>query len=335
MIAVIAMMLLHYSGVHSLHKYHLAVLFQFVSPLVGLISLIALILLAMRATVLANLSTKTIKHLILIPLLFVFFSFVDEKDTNALGLFFVYLFGVLFWFFITIILLFGKVGFDIKKYFSTSSPKNAILEKEWSLYGRLLLFNSTIYSLTGFLDLLIIEMINYRGERNVGFFAAIFTITGMIWVPILAIRQVLKPVLAIKGNDVAKQHSLDLASLLQFGLLFITTLIVTIFAKVLLGHFGPDYVKYSDLLRVAIIGNAVALLPSLCFFDPIYNGYEKVLLVQNYAVIAMTAVIGALGYYYFGLTGIIWAVILIRIIVGYSLFIYVKTKATLKYMYFI
>ena len=331
----ITILLLDHWSVLSLSKYHLAVFFQLASPLIGLITLGFLILLSMRKMFLSNLSKKLIKYLLFIPLSFILFSAVDGNNITNFYLFIVIFFGTLLWLFTTLILLFFSVGFDIRKYFNANTPKNLASEKEWGRYSKLLLFNSSMFALTGFLDLLIIEIIPHRGEHLVGYYAAIFTIIGMLWVPVLAIRQMLKPVLALKGNAKVQQQSLNRANLLQLSLLIMLVLIVTLFAQTFLGHFGPAYVQYGEVLRISVIGNAIALVPSLCFFDPLYKGYAKVLLIENYFNIAMTIIFGSLAYYYFGLIGIIWAVVIIRVTLKFSLFIYVKTKTKLKYMYFL
>ena len=334
-IAVLTLFLLDYAHISALNNYHLAVFFQLIAPLVGLALLIGNILLAMKRVLLANVLQTIVKWGFYI-LLFALFTFMfGRENISSHALFWIIFLGSLAWMATSILSLLHNIDYNPKRFLSNKLPTNLALAKEWSRYSKLLLFNSSIYTFTAFIDLLIIEIIPYRGEHNMGYYAACLTICGLLWVPEKAIAQVLKPFLSAKTTNASHQKLLNKGFLLKSGLLICFTITMVVFAKTFLSHFGPTYVNYADILRLLVIGNMLSLLPSFCIFDALYNGYEHILLYQSYFKLISTALFCALAYYFFGLIGIAWTVVLIRCLSNYGFFIYVKTRAKLNYMLFI
>ena len=334
-IAGLTLFLLDYAHIRALNNYHLAFFFQFIAPLVGLSLLIGNILLAMKRVLLANVLQTIVKWGFYILLFALFIFMFGRENISYRALFWVIFLGSLAWMTTSMLSLLHSINYDIKRYLADKLPTNLALAKEWSRYSKLLLLDNSLFVFTAFIDLLIIEIIPYRGEHNVGYYAACLTICGLLWVPEKAIAQVLKPFLSAKTTNASHQKLLNKGFLLKSGLLIFFTITMVVFAKTFLGHFGPAYVNHADILRLLLIGNMLSLLPSLCVFDALYGGYEHILLYECYFLLVATALFGALAYYFFGLIGIAWAVVLIRCLSSYGLFIYVKTRAKLNYMLFI
>lgn len=330
-----AFIIVEHEKINFLQQYHLAFFFQLAAPIVGLTLLLGSIFLALRQFFIANITLKLLQNLSYLALFFILFSTKDKQDINYFDLSMNIVLGSSLWLILSLSALSLCCGHRLMTYFSNSIQRNAALESEWAKYGLLLLFNSSLYTLIGFLDLLIIELTSHHGEHNVGYYAAMLTITSAIMIPANAIRQILKPILASQSTNKIKQDSLNLGNLFQFAFLAIITTVICVFSKELLHYFGSDYSQFSHLLMVLIIGNTLSLLPSLCFFDPLYNGYERVLLWQNNASIVMTIFISTPCYYFFGLPGMIWSIILIKNFISCALFLFVKTKSKLKYMCFL
>ena len=129
-----------------------------------------------------------------------------------------------------------------------------------------------------------------------------------------------------------KQRALDFANYIQWGCVLLVAVVITVFSHRLLGHFGKSFVAYAPLLTIYTIGSIIALLPGLSIFGPMIEGYEKVLLIESGSKIFLAIVIGSLSYYFYGLTGIVWSIVLIKNIVSFGLFFYVKARSKLKYM---
>ena len=327
--------ILEHEKIDFLQQYHLAFFFQLAAPIVGLTLLLGSIFLALRRFFIANITMQLLQNLSYLALFFILFSTKNKQDINHFDLSVNIIFGSSLWLIISLSALSLCCGHRLMTYFSNSIQRNTAHESEWSKYGLLLLLNSSLYILIGFLDLLIIEITSHHGEHNVGHYAAMLTITSAIMIPTNAIRQILKPILASHSTNKIKQANLNLGNLFQFAFLAVITTVICVFSKELLHYFGPNYSQFSRLLMILIIGNTLSLLPNLCFFDPLYNGYEKALLWQNNASIIMTIFISTPCYYFFGLAGMIWSIIFIKNFISYALFMFVKTKTKLKYMYFL
>lgn len=293
------------------------------------------LLLTMRNYFIAHVSQGLARHGVLLFLFFILFVIFDDYEHHVpsialtvfvgivvcLGLFV----GAFYW-------LNKRKLIQLRQHPQSTERS---LDHQWSRYGMVLFFNTSMYALVAFIDLLIVELIPHHGEHNVGYYAACLTILAVMMIPVDSTRQVVKPIFASQIKDSLKQRVINVANLFQLSLLVFLVIAIVFYSKVILATFGVSYMHFSGVLNVLAVGVVVSLFPSMCIFELLYQGHKKVLLINSTLNIGLTISLGSLAYHFFGLIGLAYAMVLIKNLVAYGIFIYVKTKTKLKYLLFI
>lgn len=186
-----------------------------------------------------------------------------------------------------------KPGFDAKAWDSVAIP--------------LMLSSFVTYTLTN-VEIIALEIIPGL-ENKVGIFAVISVIYGSIFLIIQAVKAVINPFIAplVKERKRIRLQKIYNQSLAVIGIInLVICIIVVIWGKKLLGHFGPEYVPYYNLLIIMIISGSI--LSPLQMVIPFlsYSGNEKTMLKINITGLLASIVLAITLICLFGLKGAVF-----------------------------
>jgi O-antigen/teichoic acid export membrane protein len=186
--------------------------------------------------------------------------------------------------------------------------------------------NSIIFMILSIADLLVVAIF-VKDPNQLGYYSTCLMISGIIWFVSESIQQFIKPQIAYlfeNKNTSILQHLLNTTSLLQLifcGSIFI---IITLFLKFFLGHFGPQYLQAELTLFILSLASFIVSLSRTGITVLVYCGNEKQLIKINALTLVIVAVFGSILTHYYGMIGAalvylsavliksIWIVILVK-----------------------
>ena len=319
----------------NISHFHLAVYVQLIVPVFSLTILFGMYLLAFRSVAIANVICNAAFNIVCFIGFFILFHLNFNESHLTIWMALTIAVSSLICMIISAGILLIKYGKQLREYLENSQSVTAKLSRVWMSYSRVLLLNTVIYVLIQFIDLLIVELVNKHGEKNVGYYSAILVISNMINMISNIVRSLLTPRLSVDMPHTVHQRNLNLSNKFQLICILMGCLLISVFSKYILGLFGVDYVDKSQLLIIFVVGSGLSVLPSLCYFDPLYHGYPKVLLIRNFSYIILVLVLCPVSYYFYNLMGMVWCIVAIKNITNFFLFFYVSRRSQLKYFFVI
>ena len=296
---------LHFLKLYDLSKHHIVVFMLWVAPTAAISILLGSFLLCSNRPILSFILVNAGPIVLMLGLLAVTTTQTDIQITE-INLSFI----IFFAFFIlavyeTILLtrnLPGFLGYLQLKEEQVESP----LKSEWLKTSKRMIVNKTMVLIAASLDLIIIELL-VPNESAVGHYAAIITISGIIWLIPKGGLQIIKPKISTltktpDGKSLLQNH-LNVANVLIVAACLLITTYIVVFAETLLGHFGEGFkVAKTPLLIVAIssfFGAISRVSASLLAF----SGRELLLNYVNYIDLAIMLIAGAIFTYFWGILG--------------------------------
>ena len=309
-----SMYLLHIWNIKDIRSYHLSVYMLWLAPLASTLSLLNTYLLCanypVNYAIVANSSnfSSMIFFLVLVAL-----YKVEEIDSLLLiivlasGFFLLILLDVYF-IMKNAPYLFGHILHSI------SIKKPAKIDPDWHSVSIRLAINGLLIVFLYSLDIIILKLISpYPGSA--GLYAATLTIAGSLFV---IPRYIYSPIKAAVARFIATaegrqflEQTLKKSNQLLFGITIFLALIILIYSKSLLHHFGAGYVQADTALKILVVGFVVDAFAQPARAVLPYAGQETALLLFNGLTLLIAVVLGAILTYFYDMTGIAIATTLI------------------------
>ncbi|MCD4784309.1 MAG: oligosaccharide flippase family protein [Candidatus Eremiobacteraeota bacterium] len=180
--------------------------------------------------------------------------------------------------------------------------------KDWGAVAIPLMLSSFVtFTLTN-VEIITLEIMP-GNENNVGIFAAMSVIYSGVFLIIQAVKAVVNPFVAplVKERNYIRLQKIYNKSFAFIALVnLIVCIVVILWGKKLLGHFGPEYVPYYYLLIIMIVfGSIMSPLQMVIPFLS-YSGNEKTMLKINVAGLLISIVLAVALIYLFGLKGAVF-----------------------------
>lgn len=317
--------LLHAYHIKALDDYHLAVYLLWITPLVALTILLASYLLCANHYYLAVFFEKTGKYLFLLLYFFVAVIFLDMNLNNTLIItaFFIVFFVLLS---LEIIYIISKTPqrlmVGVQKFWASDLSR----QKKWTAVSFRLILNKIAFILLCAIDLIIVEIFS-RQEAAVGHYAAMLAIVSFIWVPSENVYEFIKPKInhyLLKRNYKKLQEMITRANQVMFLMAGLVTFIIIIFAKEILSTFGSSFMSVAFPLMILAIANFIGCSAKPAANLLAYSNEEKTLLNLVLLQLGLVIILCSLGTYFYGIIGIVFALLITMIINTFLLSTYVK-----------
>lgn len=304
LLSSIIMVGLHTLGLNNINNYHLAVYSLWLVPLAAIVSLLSSYLLFSEHLYLATILSKALKYSVQLVLFLSSIFFLQPVLSNlniALILLITFL----------SLLVIAMVSFNQEiasiLQLGLQQAHQTSLDQNWLKTSGHLIANTLLVGLLAAIDLLIIEMFGFN-EVMVGDYAAILTIVGILWVIPTGILQGLKPQFSTllstpEGIQLLEKKLIDTNRITIGACIFLGTGII-LFAKKLLGLFGPDYTHASTALIIMATGVTLSCIGRIITTVLVYGGYEKLVVRWTTICILILVGFGIPSTYYFGTNGI-------------------------------
>jgi len=331
-IAFLIMYILHFYDIKNLKDYYLPVYSLWIVPIVALFLLFSSLLLAQNY----NLSSAFFKNILNLLLIFAAFYVVyyllGIKATNINII--VILGGVFL--IITILqawILFRQNKGFAKLFINSFKLKNIKITNDWLTFSYRIVISNIAYYLLSVIDLMIVEIV-VPSENQVGYYAAVLTITLFIWMIPNALYRFIKPAIAAnleeKSNRLALQKSIKEINILNVLMSVFFTLLIIYYSKNLLNFFGSGYEKAQTALIIAACAFFIGTFAKSPVILLIFAGYEKLLIYVTVTELTTLTVLGGIFAYFWGIEGVAMATFIAITIKTTMAYIFAKTKIKLE-----
>jgi O-antigen/teichoic acid export membrane protein len=303
----LAMGLLHKLGIKDFATYHLAVYMLWVAPLAALTQLFFNLLIGTGKANLSNFISSLLRNVLMIIFYVTALLFLDVPVNNFL----VITIAIIALLLINIVQVWflskdlGPTFFSIIK--NTKQETNDNMDtSEWKKVSLKLAMSSLIYLIISSLDLIIVETV-HPFEDDVGFYAAILMISGLIHLITATCYQSFRPIVnnLLKSAEgiIELKQKLRAANLVFFSLAGGTAILLIIFGHECLAIFGKNYVHVYPVLVISIVGMIFISCATSATILLSYSGGEKILLVINICELIVLIIAGVLLTWWLGIIG--------------------------------
>lgn len=307
---------LDYFKIYSLDNYHLAFKMLWLSPLLALILLFSSILLSHK-----HYFTSTFFQMLGRNLFFLagFFIAINYFQLSLSGNIIISIIFICF----VILLALELTAINLQTPIKFPNHLHSLFRQQkapehWKKTSLQLTINNIVYAFLAAADLFMVEIFS-SNEEMAGYYAACLTIAGFIWLIPQGTQQILKPqihVLIEAKQFKALQELIHKVNLIQLALLSITTTLLIIFSKTLLGHFGRDYINSAPALIILLIGFCLGGYLKTANSFLMYSGLESILAKITIFEFTYIIITGIPLIYFFGLIGAALSTITTIIISG-------------------
>lgn len=171
-------------------------------------------------------------------------------------------------------------------------------------------------------------------EKEVGILGAILTIAGSFWVVYRAVSTVFSPLISpcIQRNDQAQsQHLLNSCMSIMLVCTSLLLIIIIIFGKQFLNHFGANFVSgYSSLILVSASLVFVVSVSGVNRMFLQFSNNQGPLLYAMMVIIVFSVIINCIAARTWGLPGSALAIVITNTSLGIASMALVKLKMKLK-----
>jgi O-antigen/teichoic acid export membrane protein len=173
-----------------------------------------------------------------------------------------------------------------------------------------LIINHLVFLFLGSLDLMLLELLG-PSEAEVGYYSAVLTIIGMVWLLPDAPLRPIKPKINTLSGSAADRQVLQrmIRQAVLFNLVTVTTVttVIVVFGDTLLSHFGPDYIQAYDALLIGVAAAAVASITRAGPVLLLFSDNEQTQLKITVFELSVMLCVGAVLAPSLGMVGVAWA----------------------------
>jgi len=304
---------LHLFGLRDIESYHLAVYMLWIAPLVATGTLLASFLLCDDLPVSSYLFSKTTRYALMAAAFYLIFTIVEALPSNLT------IVGALaaVWLLILVLEL-VYAAFRAPRLFhhlaglvrGLKTKPNPAQVQEWTRVSRRLIINHLVFLFLGSLDLMLLELLG-PSEAEVGYYSAVLTIIGMVWLLPDAPLRPIKPKINTLSGSAADRQVLQrmIRQAVLFNLVTVTTVttVIVVFGDTLLSHFGPDYIQAYDALLIGVAAAAVASITRAGPVLLLFSDNEQTQLKITVFELSVMLCVGAVLAPSLGMVGVAWA----------------------------
>ena len=154
-----------------------------------------------------------------------------------------------------------------------------------------MLLNSITVFAAGVVVVIVLEIIG-NNESEVGVYAAITTISAILFVIGGAVKTVINPEISANADNPRElQDITHKANLIRLAITTPITLFILIFSKELLHSFNPLFINYSGALQLIVLGIYIGQLMSMSSTLLLYGGAEKLGFYSNIAYLFVALIV--------------------------------------------
>lgn len=292
----------HYH-IKLLNTYHLVIYMLWVSPLFSTSSMFVSLLFSNKNYYTGAVFNSLIRYILMIGSFLICVNLISKTVNNF------ELVSIIFSAFFLLTILEGVATFiympsllkaGIKKIFSITKEADA-----WKKTASYVLSNSIVFMFLGVTDLLIVAIFA-KDKDQIGYYSTCLMISGVIWFVSESIQQFLKPQVGFyfkNLNLLGVQKILNITALLQVltcGAFFI---LITVFSKIFLGHFGPQYLQASGTLFILAAASFIVSISRIGITLLVYCDKENILLIANVVTLITVIVLGGFLTHLYGMNG--------------------------------
>lgn len=214
-------------------------------------------------------------------------------------------------------------------------PTQISFESEWFIYAKEMLINNLVLQLAIVVVAVLFEMLGHN-EGEVGVFAAINTVAGIIFTISSAINTLFSPKLSAYSNDLNRlQKVVNKANTIRQFFILPVALICIVLSHKILFLFNPKFAVYARELDLIIVASFLGLQASIASSVLLYSGNQKLEVYSNIAFLISAIIFSFLLIPSWGLMGAISAQAMTTL-AAYSFdFIAVKKSSPIKTFFFI
>ena len=293
LIFLILLITLHLFNIKALSSYHLAMYMLFIAPLGSLALLSANYLQCNNNVHWYNFLRTSAESILLIGLfivVFYFFGFSINIKSIWIIVFFAFIFLIAF----EASVLFFKLPKNV--VWKTLQPKETFQKKKWYTTAFNLIIMQVVSLLAATTDLYIVEIFT-RNEVEVDQYAAILTISGLLYVVYCSVYKFISPrvsyCLASNQKNVLQKYIND-ANVINVLVVSLTFILLAWFGQPLMNQFGEHYATPHTYIALLITLSAYYIgsynRPSILLIS--YSGQEKFLLIISFIQFALLIILG-------------------------------------------
>lgn len=304
-LSFITMLFLHIFHVHDIREHHLIFYMFWIAPAYASIFLLTNYLLANNNFILSTFLQGTLLNLIFLVCFFCAFHIWPNHFTK----FEVSL--VLFVSTVTVAFICFIVVVNKIKLVKQLNIRDLLLGKNanqplWRNTSYKLAITQLSFFVMTACVLFILQVV-LHSNRKVGYFSAGITISTILFVVGFAITVPLRPLIsslcASKSGKNALQAKVNFANLLFVIFLVPLMIMLIIFSRQLLNHFGADFVQAQPTCIILILSEFVFSFTLIGQAILSYSGYAKVVMVTKLITVALALIGGIFATIFFGLKG--------------------------------
>lgn len=331
------MHLLHFYHIKYLETYHLAVFMLWIAPLMALFILLGSYLTCTRRVMLSYFLLNVAKNVMMLVFFSVSIFFLSVSFTHIV------IFRHLFLLLCFLLLL--------EVYFVKTRSKNVLhiplirsankhhrKEKEWIKTSVTMIASNMVFLLLCAADLVIVEIFHPH-EAAVGYYAAVLTITKVMWLIPQAVSKFVQPrVSHLLGSGAGRVELQAIVNRGNVTLLFFTTLVLGLLiveGRHLLIHFGKDYEHAYVALVIVSFGTYVASFARAWAVLLNLGGHSHVIMKLVMFEFILLCVLASIGTYFWGLVGVAVASCSVMLIKSFILYYRVRKDLNLMPLSFI
>lgn len=311
-LASVTMLYLHFSKIRDINEYHFIIYMIWITPLAGIGTLAGSYLLCSDRPIASYVIPYSLRYFLLIVVFAMLFFLAEEQPSN------VSIAGIIGSAWIVVVVLelafiYFKVPELLAHFRWRTVVQDGESEKQWLRVSQRLIVNSLIFLILSSLDLIIIE-IAASSEAEVGYYAAVMSIVGLLW---LLPGNTLAPFsTAVSSLIDSAQGKAELQRLIN-GATRVNAIaggliaaLIIVFADLLLGHFGEAYLVARPTLVIACLTALLGMVTSTAPTVLAYSNEEQALLRITLTEFAALIVLGLPLAYVWGMFGVAVATLL-------------------------
>ena len=305
----VSMLLLHVFHVHDLKQYHLIIYMFWVAPLLASIYLLSSFLLANNNFILSTILQGVLFNLVFLICFFVAFH-LWSPHFSSFKISLVLMTSLLMLTIMCLICVIRKI--QTITQIKVSDILFGKIEKhpDWrSTSYKLAVTQLSFFVMTACVFFILQAVL--KSHQQVGYFSAGVTISTILFVVGFAITVPLRPLISSlcssTDGKTDLQHKVNVANLIFVLVLTPLMILLLLFSKLLLTHFGNDFVAALPSCIILIFSEFVFSFTLIGQAILSYSGYANDVMVIKLVTVSAALIGGVFATIFFGLVGMAYA----------------------------
>ncbi|MEM9242668.1 MAG: polysaccharide biosynthesis C-terminal domain-containing protein [Pseudomonadota bacterium] len=331
------MVVFHLWDIKQIATHHLSVYAMLIAPFLAFTVLISSYLFALGSIFLATFLNRIGRYLFFFLCFFTIVTLISPTlETIHVLITWVTTYVILI--LIGVLTFWTKMPLELKSFFVNSRKfTNRKYEKNWKEVSYGLILNNIIFTIICAVGLFLVAIFHPQ-KGATALFAVASLISDVLFIISENVYNAVKPrinsLIKSKSGILQLQDLINKTNLIAFSIGILVFIILIIFSKALLGHFGKAYLAAENALVILCLSALTGLASRLASLILAFSGHHKLLIKIAIAELCVLVIISIPLLHFFGIVGESVAILISMLFKAIITVFFVKTYYPIKLFFY-